>query len=459
MGRKSSTSDKIKDTDILLDTQARVSIFKNANLVENIRFEKPGCTIHGIGGQIRVNRVADTSYFGQVWYDPRVMANVWSFSEAKDAYKIDYDNRTNTFTVNVNKKVKLKFVNKAGGLYIHDASHLVPRDSATEVQVAERHRDFPGEVVQANTVTDNEQLFSPRQVKAAREARELMRRLGFVSSKDEAAMVNSGSILNCPVTAADVYRASRIDGPDIASLKGKTTAKPSKTVTVEYLPRPVSATQTLHVDIMFVEGDPYLISVSTPLLLTMVNHLGGKKTTKALRESLFKQIAAYRAEAFEVRHVLTDGEGGVHALTTELNTLGIRVNPAGPGEHVPVIENKIKQVKSRVRAHINSLPYTLCFALLMWLVQFCVSRINMVPSSVCGDNISAFEKFRGRKVDYSRDLRVGFGDYVQTHEPNIIKNSMSPRTEGAIALLPLGNLQRSCRFFCLSTKSYVTRDK
>ena len=54
---------------------------------------------------------------------------------------------------------------------------------------------------------------------------------------------------------------------------------------------------------------------------------------------------------------------------------------------------------------------------------------------------------------------MGFGDYVQTHEPNIKKNSMAPRTQGAIALLPMGNLQGSCKFFCLSTKTYVTRDK
>ena len=151
MGKRSRTSDKIRDTDILLDTQASVSIFKNANLVENIRSEQPGCTIHGIGGRIRVDQVADTSYFGQVWYDPRVMANVWSFSEAKDAYDIDYDNKTNSFTVKVNKKVKLKFVNKAGGLYIHDASHLIPRREVARVQVTRPSHDPSDEVVQVNT--------------------------------------------------------------------------------------------------------------------------------------------------------------------------------------------------------------------------------------------------------------------------------------------------------------------
>ena len=187
------------------------------------------------------------------------------------------------------------------------------------------------EVINAFTIDENEKLFAPRQVRDAKVARELMRRLGYVSAKDEAAMLNSGAILNCPVTAADVYRATRIYGKDIATLKGKTVASPSKTVKVEYIPRPVSSTLTLHVDIMFIENDPYLISVSTPLLLTMVNHLGGQKTTKVIREALNKQIAAYRAEAFEIRNILTDGEGGVHALTEELNAKGITVNLAGPG--------------------------------------------------------------------------------------------------------------------------------
>jgi len=83
----------------------------------------------------------------------------------------------------------------------------------------------------------------------------------------------------------------------------------------------------------------------------------------------------------------------------------------------------------------------------------------MVPSSVIGDKTSPRERFLGRKIDYQRDLRVGFGDYVQTYTPNIIKNSMTSRTEGAIALLPLGNLAGSCKFFKLATKTVVTRDQ
>jgi hypothetical protein len=112
---KRGRKDEIKDTDILVDTQATVSVFKNSNLVMNIRQAKSSC-------RINVTQVADTHFCGKVWYEPRVMANVWSFSEAKREYDIDYDKVNDQFIVHVTKKRALKFVSKAGGLYIHDAS-------------------------------------------------------------------------------------------------------------------------------------------------------------------------------------------------------------------------------------------------------------------------------------------------------------------------------------------------
>ena len=53
-----------------------------------------------------------------------------------------------------------------------------------------------------------------------------------------------------------------------------------------------------------------------------------------------------------IANILTDGEGRVIALQHDLNTRGIILHPAGPGEHVPLIENNAKQVKQRIRAHL-----------------------------------------------------------------------------------------------------------
>jgi len=83
----------------------------------------------------------------------------------------------------------------------------------------------------------------------------------------------------------------------------------------------------------------------------------------------------------------------------------------------------------------------------------------MLPSQLRVNAISPVEAFRGRKIDAKRDLRVTFGEYAQVVSPPPITghNSMQPRSEGAIALLPLGNTTGSVKFFALASKSYVTR--
>jgi hypothetical protein len=183
---KRGRKDEIKDTDILLDTQATVSVFKNTNLVSKIKKVPSSCRIHGIGGSVDVKRVADTHFCGEVWFEPRVMANVWSFSEAKNAYEIDYDKVNDQFIVHVSKKRTLKLTSKAGGLYIHDASYLIARNEVAQVQAAGQSHatlsedvddDAPPElcdeddepvedkaVINAITVEENEQAYSPRQV-------------------------------------------------------------------------------------------------------------------------------------------------------------------------------------------------------------------------------------------------------------------------------------------------------
>ena len=102
--------------------------------------------------------------------------------------------------------------------------------------------------------------------------------------------------------------------------------------------------------------------------------------------------------------------------------------------------------------------------LMTWLIYFVVSRINLTPSTVGNNFISPREQLTGVRPDFNRDLRVSFGEYVETHEPDpqpiLLKNNAhTDWTEAAIALLPLGNLDGSVMFFCLSTNSFIKRDR
>ena len=85
-------------------------------------------------------------------------------------------------------------------------------------------------------------------------------------------MIRTGSIKNIPrITKQDVIRADRIYGKDISALKGRTTKTKADTVNFEFVPKPVMVNQVLHIDVMFVEGKPFLISLSCPLYLLIVN--------------------------------------------------------------------------------------------------------------------------------------------------------------------------------------------
>ena len=207
---------------------------------------------------------------------------------------------------------------------------------------------------------------------------------------------------------------------------------------------------------MFVEGLPFLLTVATPIYYCMAQYLLNRSYS-TLRDCLLRAVNKLKLFGFHVRTVLTDGEGAVMKMSSELEALGIRVNPTAK-ESVPLVEMKIKQIKERVRG-INAVsPYTICLSFIVWLVYFVVARINMVPSSAMSTYISPTEALTGRKVSF-KDTALSFGQYVEIHERNSVVNNLTPRTRGAIALGPRGTLQGSQWFYVFDTGKLVARDR
>jgi hypothetical protein len=60
------------------------------------------------------------------------------------------------------------------------------------------------------------------------------------------------------------------------------------------------------------------------------------------------------------------------------------------------------------------------------------------------------------KPDYAKDLRVSFGEYAEVSNTTIAqRNSLMPRTDPAIALVPTGNAQGSVWFYSLQTGNKI----
>ncbi len=77
------------------------------------------------------------------------------------------------------------------------------------------------------------------------------------------------------------------------------------------------------------------------------------------RDALAGVLADLTAHGFKATALLSDGEGGIAKLKDKILAQGLQFNTAGPAQHVPVVENKIKTIKERVRAVLSGLPYSL----------------------------------------------------------------------------------------------------
>ena len=182
------------------------------------------------------------------------------------------------------------------------------------------------------TVLGNEQLYTKRQVRDAKKAKEVFEELGFISTQDLVKMVKKG-IPDCDVTVADVYRALKIYGPELGRLRGTTRKTKTESVKMDYIPKHIDVSLTMDVDIMFINGIPFLIAVIGPMSYTMINLLGSRSLA-SVRKALLHFVGRCKAEGFEVRVLRSDGEGAVIKMKDELQNMGILVNPAGAGSHV-----------------------------------------------------------------------------------------------------------------------------
>ena len=83
------------------------------------------------------------------------------------------------------------------------------------------------ETMLITTVDDNKSKISAHDFSRATIARALQCRIGRPTTKDFIHYVTANLIPNCPITVQDITNADFLWGPDLGSLKGKTTRQPS----------------------------------------------------------------------------------------------------------------------------------------------------------------------------------------------------------------------------------------
>ncbi|KMZ58833.1 hypothetical protein ZOSMA_7339G00010, partial [Zostera marina] len=438
---------------ILLDCQSTDELFCNKRMVKNIQTVRTGMRIKGNGGALRCTQQASVKgYHPPVWFNVDALTNIVSLKNMKKQFKITYSNvegspENGDFVVHRIGKPDMRFTMHECGLHYWDP--FAYKKS--------------GDVAFVNTVEDNKQSFTKRQIKDAEVARTLYSNVAYPSMNDFRWMVRHNQIKDCPVTVADIDVAEKIWGKNIAALKGKTVRQKPEPVKEDYIEVPkellsLHKSVFLTADIFFVNGIPFLLALSRKITFTSLYHLANR-TIERVFEAFKKLYTMYIQRGFRITVVHVDGE--FDKLKTLIESLpgGPRVNLASANEHVPEIERRIRVVKERARAVRHSLPYNRIPKLLtIFIVFYVVTMLNYFPSK---GGVSAVLSpktiMTGKTLDYKKHLSLKVGQYCQVHEEETPRNSQKERTRGAIALGPSGNEQGSYKFMALNTGMKITR--
>jgi hypothetical protein len=190
------------------------------------------------GGTIVYNQQADLLNYGTVWYNLNLIANIISISEAEHrGYQISYSPGCFKLTSKQSALEMVVNMNQAG---LH--AYVVPSAGLSLVQ----------------TVHENSQFFTLRQIESAKLARDLYEMIGCPSYTDFIAIVKNNLLPNINIPVKDVEHAERIFGKELGSLQGETVQPYPDSVITDYVEVPPDVMElhndaTIAADIMNVD--------------------------------------------------------------------------------------------------------------------------------------------------------------------------------------------------------------
>ncbi len=213
---------------------------------------------------------------------------------------------------------------------------------------------------------------------------------------------------------------------------------------------------TLAVDVMFVNGVPFLVSMARGLNLVTAEHMQ-TRTVKQLAAGIVRVMDLYSRGGFQVGMVLMDNEfEKLHNLLPVL-----AVNTTAAKEHVPEVERRIRLIKKCGRGILNTLLFKkMPQIMLIELIYHVVLWLNAFPTkSGVSETLSPREIVMRHKLDFTKHCRAQFGSYCKAHDEPVPTNTMVTRSTPAIVLGPTGNLQGTYNFFSLETGKKIKHHK
>jgi hypothetical protein len=146
------------------------------------------------GGTMAMSHKATLSGYNEnVWFSTRAITNIIALRNLIEQYRVTYDSDDLMFVVHRESESKpnMEFRMHESGLHYYD-----PRKEAHLILV--------------NTVSENKEGFTQRQIKGADLAGNLYKTLRYPSMKDFKWVIQSNQIKDCPVTVQYIDVAIKI---------------------------------------------------------------------------------------------------------------------------------------------------------------------------------------------------------------------------------------------------------
>jgi hypothetical protein len=273
--------------------------------------------------------------------------------------------------------------------------------------------------------------------------------LGHPTNRNFLGMVRGSMISNCPMSAKPVTNAHLIFGPDLTGVREGTVSRPPESVTTDYVQILQAILErhqfvTLAVDVMFVNGVPFLVSIARGLNLVTAKFMPAH-TAKQLAAGITQMIDLYTWGGFQVGTALMDNK--FENLQNLVPILAINIMAAK--EHLPEVECKIRLIKEQERGILNTLPFKkmprimlikLIYHVMLWLNTF-------LTKTGVSETLSPRKIVYQRKLDFAKHCKLPFGTYCKAHDKPTTTNSMVTHSTSSVVLDPTVNLQGNYKFF------------
>ena len=448
-----SKTEALKDT-MILDSGSSTDLFCNPKLLQDIGPAAKNEVLHTNAGPIQVTEQGTLPTYGTVPFMEDGVTNIMSLAKLTDRYRVTFDSAVdNAFYVHTPQKT-VRFPRTESNLYAHTPSKL-------KTQSVDTTGVAGSPVILVQSVEENMKFHTPREIKSAKRARDLLAAVGFPTTADLKTAIATNAIANLKVTTRDVDLAEKIFGPDLGTLKGKTTRRKPLPMVSDQIAIPPQLYENrefieLCIDLMFVNSMPFFTSISRALYYRTARPIP-TRTREVLLEGLDFVLRLYNANGFTVSKIYCDNEFRplFEAIIDDLE-VDVEYSPAKA--HVPEAERNNRTLKERIRAAYHRLPFkALPKAIMKILVMEAARKLNYFPAKYgISQHYSPRQIMHQQTLDYEKHCKFVFGSYVQAHDEPAPTNTQAARTIDAIYLRPVDN-GASHEVYDLSTQEIIDR--